>query len=83
MPPSRAGIRWKCTVMPRRCAAAGKVVRLPRGELEGACDQDDHTDRDWNSARQRRLLHFYRRQRDARPSQTPSTQRSTPHPPAW
>jgi hypothetical protein len=41
------------------------VTRLPRGELEAAGDQDDHTDRDGYGARQRRLLHLDRRQRAA------------------
>jgi hypothetical protein len=38
---------------------------LPCGELESAGDEDDHTDRERNGARQRLLLHFDRRQRDA------------------
>ncbi len=40
-------------------------MRLPRGELERAGDQDDHADSDRYGARQRRLLHLDRRQRDA------------------
>ena len=45
--------------------AAGQVTCLPRRELERAGDQDDHTDRERHRARQRRLLHLDRRQRDA------------------
>src|SRR5439155_851277 len=45
--------------------AVSEVTRLPRGELEGAGHQDDHTDRDRYGARQRRLLHLDRRQSDA------------------
>lgn len=41
------------------------MTRLPRAELEGAGDQDDHTGRDRHGARQRRLLHLNRRQRNA------------------
>ena len=41
------------------------MTRLPRGELEGAGDQDDYTDRDRYGVRQRGLLHLDRRQRDA------------------
>ena len=38
---------------------------LPRGELNRASYQDDHTDRDRNGMRQCRRLHRKRRQRDA------------------
>ncbi len=38
---------------------------LPRGELERAGDQDDHTDRDRNGARYRGQLHLDRLQRNA------------------
>src|SRR5207302_5379647 len=64
--PRRAGVGRQRTAAPGGLAAAGKVTRLPRGELEGAGDQDDDTDRDRYGARQRRLLHLDRRQRDAR-----------------
>jgi hypothetical protein len=64
--PGRAGVRRQRTAAPGCLPAAGKVTRLPRGELEGAGDQDDHTDRDRYGARQRRLLHLDRHQRDAR-----------------
>jgi hypothetical protein len=63
--PGRAGVRRQCAAAPRCLPAAGKVMCLPRGELERAGDQDDHTDRDRNGARQRRQLHLDRRQRDA------------------
>jgi hypothetical protein len=46
---------------PRRLPAAGKVMCLPRGELERASDQDDYTDHDRNGTRQRRQLHLDRR----------------------
>src|SRR5262249_54085294 len=45
-------------------AAAGEVMRLPCGELEGAGDYHDHTGRDWYGARHRGLLHLDRRQRN-------------------
>jgi hypothetical protein len=41
------------------------LTRLPRGELEQAGGEDDHTDRDRNGARHRRLLHLDPRQHDA------------------
>src|SRR5256885_11634984 len=41
-------------------SAAVKVTRLPRGELERAGDQDDHTNHDRYGARERRLLHLDR-----------------------
>src|SRR5438876_9443717 len=44
--PGRAGVGRQRTAAPRCLPAAGKVTRLPRGELEGAGDQDDDTDRD-------------------------------------
>jgi hypothetical protein len=43
---SSAGARWQWTVVARHLPAASKVMGLPRGELERACDQNDHTDRD-------------------------------------
>jgi hypothetical protein len=65
MSPSRAGGRRQRTAAPWCLPAAGKVMCLPRGELERAGDHDDHTDCDRNSTRQRRQLHLDRRQRDA------------------
>jgi hypothetical protein len=56
--PGRAGVGGKRTAAPGCLLAAGKVTRLPRRELERTGDQDDHTDRDRNGARQRRLLHL-------------------------
>ena len=44
--PGRAGVGRQRMAAPGRRPAAGKVMRLPRGELDGAGDQDDHTDRD-------------------------------------
>lgn len=41
------------------------MTRFPRGELEGAGGQDDHTHRDGNGTRQHRLLHLDRNQRGA------------------
>ncbi len=38
---------------------------LPCGELESASDEDHHTDRERNGARQRLVLHLDRRQRYA------------------
>jgi hypothetical protein len=61
----RAGVGRQRTAAPGGLPAAGKVTRLPRGELERAGDQDDPADRDRNGARQRRQLHLDRRQRDA------------------
>jgi hypothetical protein len=40
------------------------VVRLPSAELERAGEQDNHTDRYWNGARQLWQVHLDRRQRD-------------------
>jgi hypothetical protein len=53
------------TAAPGRLPAAGKVTRLPHSELEGSGDHDDRADGDRYAARQRRLLHLDRRQRDA------------------
>jgi hypothetical protein len=58
--PCRAGVRRQRTAAPRCLPAEGKVMCLPRGELERAGDQDDHTGRDRNGARQRRQLHLDR-----------------------
>src|SRR5215208_1612392 len=44
--PGRAGVGRQRTAAPGRLPTVGEVTRLPRGELEGAGDQDDHTDRD-------------------------------------
>ena len=44
--PGCACVRPQRTPAPGCLPAAGKVTRLPRGELKGAGDQDDHTDRD-------------------------------------
>jgi hypothetical protein len=63
--PGRAGVGRQRTAAPGCLTAVGEVTRLPRGELEEAGHQDDHTDRDRYGARQRRLLHLDRRQRDA------------------
>jgi len=43
--PSRAGGGRQRTAATGCLPAAGEVMRLPRGELEGAGDEDDHTDR--------------------------------------
>jgi hypothetical protein len=42
----RAGVGRQRTAAPGCLPAAGEVTRLPRGELKGAGDQDDQTDRD-------------------------------------
>src|SRR5882762_11062094 len=63
--PGRAGVGRQRTAAPGYLPAAGEVTQLPRGELERAGDQDDHTDRDRYGARQRQLLYLERRQRDA------------------
>src|SRR5882762_4806283 len=52
--PGRAGVGRQRAAAPWRLPAVSEVTRLPRGELEGAGDQDDHTDRDRYGARQRR-----------------------------
>ncbi len=49
--PSRAGIRRQHTVAGRGLAAAGKVMCLPRGELERTGDQHGRADCDRNGAR--------------------------------
>ncbi len=64
MTPGRAGSGWRRAAAPGRLPAAGKVTRLPRGELQEAGDQDDHTDRRRYCARQRRQVHLGRRQHD-------------------
>ena len=46
-------------------AAAGKVTRLPRCELEDAYDQEDHSDGSRYGARDCRSSHLDLRQRDA------------------
>jgi hypothetical protein len=56
--PSRAGIRRKHAAVPRHLPAAGKVMGLPRAELERASHHDDNTDRDRNNSRQLRPLHY-------------------------
>jgi len=61
----RARVGRQRTAAPGCLPAAGQVTRLPRAELERVGDEDDHADRDRNGARQRRLLHLDRRQRDA------------------
>jgi hypothetical protein len=61
----RAGVRRPRATGPRFRAAAGKVMCLPRAELEAAGDQDDDADCHWYGARQFRLLHLDRRQPDA------------------
>src|SRR3989475_12825282 len=53
MSPGRAGVGWQRTAAPGCLPAAREVIRLPRGELEGACQQDDRTDGDRGGARQR------------------------------
>jgi len=63
--PGRAGVGGQGGPAPRRRPAAGKVTRLPRGELEEARDQDDHPHPHRDGTRQRRLPHRDRRQRDA------------------
>jgi hypothetical protein len=62
--PGRAGVGRQRTAAPG-CLPATKVTRLPRGEPERAGDQDDPANRDRNGARQRRLPHLDRRERDA------------------
>src|SRR5688572_915315 len=42
--PGRACVGPQRTAAPGCLPAAGEVTRLPRGELEGAGHQDDHTD---------------------------------------
>src|ERR1700724_2820110 len=49
--PGRAGVGRQRTAAPGCLPATGKLTRLPRGELKGAGDPDDHTDRDRYSAR--------------------------------
>src|SRR6266436_5181690 len=44
--PGRTGLRRQPAAARRNLPAAGKVMGLPRGELEAARDQDDHTDCD-------------------------------------
>src|SRR5216117_2576985 len=44
--PGRAGVGRQRTAAPGCLPAVSEVTRLPRGELEGAGHQDDHTDRD-------------------------------------
>ena len=69
--PRRRPCRPRCPCRPatygrgRVPPGSGQVTRLPRAELERVGDEDDHADRDRNGARQRRLLHLDRRQRDA------------------
>src|SRR5712692_11585115 len=53
--PGRAGVGLQRTAAPGCLPAVSEVTRLPRGELEGAGHQDDHTERDRSGARQRRL----------------------------
>ena len=53
------------TAAPRCGPTARELTCLPRGELQRACDQDDHADSDRYGIRQRRLLHLYGRERDA------------------
>jgi hypothetical protein len=64
-PPCRAGVGPQCMATPGHLPATAEVMPLPRGELEETGEQDDHSNRDRYSARQRRLLHLDRRQRDA------------------
>src|SRR5439155_551255 len=49
--PGRAGVGRQRTAAPGCLPAVSEVTRLPRGELEGAGHQDDHTDRDRYGAR--------------------------------
>jgi len=65
VPPGRAGVGGQRAAATGGLPAAREVTRLPRAELERAGDQDDDADRDRHGARQRRLLHLDRRQRDA------------------
>ena len=65
MSPGRAGVGRQRRRASGPLSAAGKVTRLPRAELDEAGDQDDRPDRHRYGARQRRLLHRDRRQRDA------------------
>src|SRR5215471_19004142 len=51
MSPSRARVGRQRATTPGRLPAACKVTRLPRGELEGTSDQDDHTGGDGYVAR--------------------------------
>ena len=63
--PGRAGASHGCRAVLMFAAAAGEVTRLPRGELERADDQDDHSDGDRYGARHCRNSHLDLRQRDA------------------
>jgi hypothetical protein len=65
VPPSRGGVRRQRTAASRRFSATGEVMRLPCRELERSSEKDDHAGRRRNRARQRRVLHLDRRQRDA------------------
>ena len=58
VPPGRGSIRRQRTLASRWLPATGKVMHLPRAELECASDHDDNTDRDRNDSRQSRPLHF-------------------------
>jgi hypothetical protein len=67
MSPRHTDARRKATVTHRSHAAAGKLMRLPRGELQHAGDQDNQTNRHRNGTRQRRQ--FYLERREGHPSQ--------------
>jgi hypothetical protein len=62
--PGHPEVRPERTAAPPRCPAAGKLTRLPRGELEHAGAPYDPTGRDRNGARQRGKPHLDRCQRD-------------------
>jgi hypothetical protein len=63
--PGCAGGRGQSSAAVGGLAAAGKVMCLPRTELEHSCDQYDHGNRKGNGARQRRQLHLNHRERGA------------------
>jgi len=55
--PGRAGVGRQRAAAPGCLPTTCKLTCLPRGALEGAGHQDDHTHRDRYGARQRRPLH--------------------------
>jgi hypothetical protein len=56
--PRRVGVGRQSAAAPGCFPAAGKMTRLPRGELEATSDHDDHTDRDGHRACQRVVFRF-------------------------
>ncbi len=70
--PSHTGVRRKRTALSRRYPATAKVMRLERGELHRAGEQDDYTCGERNNARQYRLAHLDRPQRYAQRIEKPA-----------